>query len=147
MEQNDTDPKGQAIDELKKQNEEYLNGWKRAKADLVNLQNDIAKERIEWAKFASSRTLMRLLPALDTLHAAAEHATELADTVKKFEEYLKGEGVTEISCEGKYDPLLHEVIGMEKTEGAEHGTIVKVAQRGYKLHEQVLRPAKVIVAE
>jgi molecular chaperone GrpE len=147
MEENNIDPKDQAIEELKKQNEEYLNGWKRAKADLINFQNDAAKERISWAKFAAAGTLQGLLPALDTLYAAHEHFPELVETVKKFEEYLKGEDVSEIECQEKYDPLLHEVIGMEKKDGAESGTIIKVAQRGYKLHDQVLRPAKVIVAE
>jgi molecular chaperone GrpE len=147
MDQTDIDPKDQIIEELTKQNEEYLNGWKRAKADLANFQNDTAKERINWAKFASSGTLQRLLPALDTLYAAAEHEPTLADTVKKFEEYLRGEDMTEIDCRGKYDPSIHEVIGMEKKEGAEAGLITVVAQRGYKLHDQVLRPAKVIVAE
>jgi len=146
MEQTENDPKDQTIEELKKQSEDNLNGWKRAKADLVNLQNDVARERIEWAKFAAARTLLRLLPALDTLYAALEHAPELADTVKKFQEYLNGENVLEIDCSGKYDPNVHEVIGMEKAEGAEHGMILKVAQRGYKLHDQVLRPAKVIIA-
>jgi molecular chaperone GrpE len=141
------DPKDQTIEELKKQNDEYLNGWKRAKADLINLQNETDKKRIEWAKFASAGTLQRLLTALDTLYAAAEHAPELADTVKKFEAYLKGEEMTEIECQGRYNPLVHEVIGMEKKDGAEPGSIVKVAQRGYKLYDQVLRPAKVIVAE
>jgi molecular chaperone GrpE len=147
MDQTENDPKDQIIEDLKKQADENLNGWKRAKADLMNFQNDTAKERINWAKFAAAGTLQRLLPALDTLYAAAEHAPELSDTVKKFEEYLRGEDMSEIGCEGKYDPAVHEVIGMEKQEGLESGAIVKVAQRGYKLHDQVLRPAKVIVAE
>jgi molecular chaperone GrpE len=148
MEQtNDEQKIDTTVEELKKQADEYLNGWKRAKADLTNFQNDAAKERINWAKFASAGTLQRLLPALDTLYAAAEHAPELGDTVKKFEEYLRGEDMAEIDCQGKYDPAVHEVISMEKNEGAESGSIVKVAQRGYKLHDQVLRPAKVIVAE
>ncbi len=147
MDTNDEQRIDTTIEELKKQADEYLNGWKRAKADLVNFQNDTAKERIGWAKFATAGSLMRLLPALDTLYAAHEHFPELAETVKKFEEYLRGEDMTEIGCQEKYDPLLHEVIGMEKVEGAEHGTIIKVAQRGYRLHDQVLRPAKVIVAE
>ena len=147
MDPTNNDPKDETIEELKKQADEYLNGWKRAKADLINFQNDAAKERIGWAKFAAAGTLQRLLPALDTLYAAHEHFPELAETVKKFEEYLKGEDMTEIDCQGKYDPLLHEVIGLEKTDGAEHGSIIKVAQRGYRLHDQVLRPAKVIVAE
>jgi molecular chaperone GrpE len=135
------------IEELQKQNDEYLNGWKRAKADLVNLQNDMARERIEWAQFASAKTLSRLLPAIDTLEAAAVHNPELADTVRKFEEYLKGEGIAEIDCAGKYDPVKHEVVSMEKREGEEHGTIVGAAQKGYTLHEKILRPAKVIIAE
>ena len=71
MNPNDTEPKDQTIEELKKQADEYLNGWKRAKADLVNFQNDTAKERIGWARFASAGTLQRLLPTLDTLYAAA----------------------------------------------------------------------------
>ncbi len=147
MDTNDSQEKDSSLEELKKQNDEYLNGWKRAKADLVNLQNDTAKERIEWAKYAAARTLMRLLPAIDTLDAAVEHTPELADTAKKFIEYLKGENVIEIDCTGKFDPMLHEVISMEKNEGVEHGAITKVVQRGYKLHDQVLRPAKVIIAE
>lgn len=147
MEQTEKDEQQGTIDELRKQNDEYLNGWKRAKADLVNLQNDTARERIDWARFASAGTLNRLLPSLDTLYAALEHYPELAETVKKFEEYLKGENVTEIDCVGNYDPAVHEVIGMEKKDQADAGAIVKVVQRGYKLHDKVLRPAKVIIAE
>jgi molecular chaperone GrpE len=135
------------IEEIKKQAEEYLNGWKRAKADLVNLQNDIARERAEWAKFAASRTLERLLPCIDTLDAAAAHAPELADVARKFSDCLKNEGVTEIPVEGKYDHAVHEVIGREKRERVEPDTIIIVAQKGYMLHDRVLRPAKVIIAE
>jgi molecular chaperone GrpE len=134
-------------EELKNKCDEYLNGWKRAKADLVNLQNDMAREREGWARFAASRTIERMLPAIDTLEAAAAHTPELADVAKKFVEYLKAEGVTEISTEGKYDHALHEVISREKREGAEQDTIVAVAQKGYMLHDKVLRPAKVIIAE
>jgi len=147
MEQIDIDPKDQTIEELKKQAEENLNGWKRAKADLVNLQNDMAREREQWARFAASRTLERLLPAIDTLEAAAKHAPELADVLKKFADYLRSEGVTEIKAEGKYDHAVHEVIGREKREGIEPDAVVVVAQKGYMLHDKVLRPAKVIIAE
>ncbi len=135
------------IEELKKQCDEYLTGWKRAKADLINLQKDQAKERIEWAQYATARSLIRLLPAIDTLYAAAAHSPDLGDTVRKFEEYLKGENVMEVECVGKYDPSVHEVVGKEKHEGIEADDIVTVVQKGYKLHEHVLRPAKVIIAE
>jgi len=134
-------------EELEKRCEEYLNGWKRAKADLVNLQNEMAREREQWARFAASRTIERLLPAIDTLEAATVHAPELADVTKKFIDYLRSEGVTEIPAEGKYDHATHEVIGREKREGTESDAIVIVAQKGYMLHDKVLRPAKVIIAE
>ncbi len=135
------------IEELKKQAEENLNGWKRCKADLINLQNDTARERIEWAKFAAAGSLQRLLPAIDTLAAAAAHLPELNDTVRKFEEYLKGEGITEVEAVGIYNPSLHEVISKEKKEGAEADVITTVVQKGYRLHDKLLRPAKVIIAE
>lgn len=147
MEENTNNPKDQTIEELKKQADEYLTGWKRAKADLINLQNDQTKERVQWAQYANARSLERLLPVIDTLYAAAAHSPDLADTVRKFEEYLKNEHMAEIGCEGKYDPSVHEVVGREKHEGAEADNIVSVAQRGYKLHDYVLRPAKVIIAE
>jgi molecular chaperone GrpE len=147
MEPMNNDEKDKLIEELKKQVEDNLNGWKRAKADFINLQNDVAKERNEWIKFASVRCLERLLPAMDALLAAAAHLPELDDTVRKFEEYLKGEGVTEIETVGKYDPAIHDVVSKEKKEGASSDIIISVLQKGYKLHDKLLRPAKVVIAE
>lgn len=147
MESTNSEKKEPAIEELKKQAEDNLNGWKRAKADFINLQNDVAKERNEWIKFASVRCLERLLPAMDALMAAAAHLPELDDTVRKFDEYLKGEGVTEIETVGKYDPAIHEVVSKEKKEGVLTDEIISVVQRGYKFNEKVLRPAKVVIAE
>ena len=135
------------IEQLKKQADEYLAGWKRAKADLINLQKDVAKERSEWARFASARSLERLLPAIDALKAAAAHLPELDEVVRKFDGYLKAEGLTEIETEGKFDPIRHEVVSKEKKESAQPDTVVTVVQKGYMLHDKVLRPAKVIVAE
>ncbi len=134
-------------EELQKQCEEYLNGWKRAKADLMNLQREHERDRKEWAEYATAKTLQRLLPAIDALAAAAVHAPELGDTARKFADFLREEGVTEISAEGKYDPANHEVIAREKKEGVEADTVTTVAQKGYRLHDRVLRPAKVIIAE
>jgi molecular chaperone GrpE len=127
--------------------DEYLAGWKRAKADFINLQNGLAKERNEWIEFATARALERLLPAVDTLRAAAGHLPELIDVLRKFDEYLASEGVAEIPAEGKFDHSFHEAVGKEKREGIEPDTVVEVVQKGYKLNERLLRPAKVIVAE
>ena len=133
--------------DLQKLADEYLAGWKRAKADLVNLQNEIAREKSEWVQFSTARCLDRLLPVADTLRVAAGHDPSLVDVVRKLDDFLAGEGVAPIEAEGKYDPALHEVVGREKQEETESGTILTVAQVGYKLHDKILRPAKVIVAE
>ncbi len=135
------------LEALKKQCDEYLNGWKRAKADLVNYQREAEKEKMEFARYAASRAIAQILPVVDSLYAASEHAPEIAEVVKKMDGYLLEQGVTPIPCEGKYDPLLHEVIGREKREGFETDSITSVVQRGYKLFDKVLRPAKVMIAE
>jgi molecular chaperone GrpE len=147
MENTDEKNIEQLLEESRKQGEEYLDGWKRAKADLANLQKDMAREKAEWMLFASSRCLERLLPAIDALEAAAGQDPKFAQLAAKFADYLKGEGVTEIPAQGRYDHSLHEVIGREKREGSEPDAIVIVAQKGYLLHDRVLRTAKVIVAE
>lgn len=147
MENIDNPQSDQTIEELQKLADDNLNGWKRCKADLVNYQNEVAKERGELARYGSARILERFLPFADTLSAAASHDESFNDIVRKFDECLKNEGLIEIPAEGKYDPSVHEVIGKEKREGAEADTIVIVAQKGYKLHDKVLRPARVIIAE
>ena len=60
---------------------------------------------------------------------------------------LASEGVEEIPAEGMFDPHVHEALLVQPAEGIEAGTIVQVVQRGYKLGDAVLRPARVIVAE
>jgi len=135
------------LEALKKQADEYLAGWKRAKADLVNLQNEVARERAEWVEFATARCLGRMLPLVDTVQAALAHEPALAEVGRMFDEFLAGEGVAPIACEGLYDPGRHEVVGREKREGTASGTILTCAQRGFTLFGKVLRPAKVIVSE
>lgn len=147
MENTDDKKPDGLLEEAKRQAEEYLNGWKRAKADLANMQKDLAREKAECAEYSAARTLERLLPSIDALNAASEHHPELADLQRKFADYLKNEGVTEIPAEGKYDHAVHEVIGREKGEGVEPDIIIQVAQKGYMFHERVLRTSKVIIAE
>ncbi|HEY1883446.1 MAG TPA: nucleotide exchange factor GrpE [Candidatus Cybelea sp.] len=99
--------------------------------------------------------LERFLPVLDNLQRALESKAEgdtlrggLEQTLRGFEALLAGEGVKTIEIKGKpFDPRLAEAIGTSATNGAAEDTVVEVAEKGYTLGEEVLRPAKVIVAK
>ncbi|HEX3369418.1 MAG TPA: nucleotide exchange factor GrpE, partial [Candidatus Cybelea sp.] len=99
--------------------------------------------------------LERFLPVLDNLQRALESKAEgdtlrggLEQTLRGFEALLAGEGVKTIEIKGKpFDPRLAEAIGTSATHGAPEDTVVEVAEKGYMLGEEVLRPAKVIVAK
>ncbi|HEY6484798.1 MAG TPA: nucleotide exchange factor GrpE [Candidatus Cybelea sp.] len=106
---------------------------------------------------ATRRRMMleRFLPVLDNLQRALESKAEgdtlrggLEQTLRGFEALLAGEGVKTIEIKGKpFDPRLAEAIGTSSTNGAAEDTVVEVAEKGYTLGEEVLRPAKVIVAK
>jgi len=144
------------LEEVKKQAEEYLSGWKRAKADFINREHETAREREAWIKFANESFAHALLPFVDSFHAAlgsmpealisSEWAQGFKQLGNQLEEVLGSAGVQPIeSLTAQFNPSLHECVGTEK--GAEMGKILKEIQRGYLLQGRVLRPAKVIVSE
>lgn len=146
------------IERLKKQVEENLAGWKRARADYDNLKKDIAKERAEFINFANVNLLMELLPIMDNFRAAFNSVPEndkksawvvgLGHIKKQFEDFLKNNGVEQIKTVGeKFDPELHEAVGREKIENQEADVIIKEVKAGYKLHGKVIQAAKVVVNE
>ena len=99
--------------------------------------------------------MQELLPILDdlerTLEAAAKHEeAALVDGVKLVEQSLRKalrkEGLVEIDADGPFDPHVHEALLTQAQDGAEPGTVLQVVQRGYRIGDRVLRPAKVIVA-
>lgn len=121
--------------------EKYL----RALADYQNLEKRVGREKETFVKFANAVLILKMLPVLDNLERAAEHlkdqGTELV--MRQFKEALSSEGVTEIEAEGQpFNPELHEAV--EKIAG-EEGKVLAVVERGYKLGEKVIRPAKVRV--
>lgn len=144
--------------ECQKQAEEYLNNWKRAKADYINREKEIEKEREEWIKFANAGLILELLPIYDSLkHALAaaqqtEQTKEWLEGVRQikeqFQAFLKNQGVEEIKTTGeKLNLQFHEVVEKRKVDGQKSDTIVGEAQAGYLMHGKVLKLAKVIVAE
>jgi molecular chaperone GrpE len=116
----------------------------------------VAREHAELTQRANERLLNELLPVLDdlerALEAAADHEeAKLEEGVQLVHRSLAGllerHGLTEIDTDGAFDPHIHEALLAQPGEGAEEGAVLQVLQKGYRLGDRVVRPARVIVAE
>ena len=143
------------IEELCKVNEEYLAGWKRAKADYANLEAQSGKRLNIALERELADVFLRFLPIYETFSMALEHFTDTPDETRKGLETALGEfwktfkdlGVEKIKTEGASDPNFHEVIMKQEKEGIEPEQIIQEVAAGYTLSGKLLRAAKVIVAE
>ncbi len=126
----------------------------RLAADFENYKKRAARERQEYVKLANERLLAELLPVLDDLEraltAAEQHEeAQLEDGVRlvhrSLATLLERHGITAIETDGKFDPHVHEALLSQPSE-AEEGSVIDVVQKGYKLGDRVVRPARVVVA-
>jgi molecular chaperone GrpE len=128
----------------------------RLAADFDNYRKRVAREHGELTARANERLVNELLPVLDDLERALEAAAEHEEA--KLEEgvqlvhrslasLLERHGLKEIDTDGAFDPHVHEALLAQPGEGAEEGSVLQVLQKGYRLGDKVLRPARVIVAE
>lgn len=155
-----TDQTKKLRDKLKKcteEKQEYLDGWQRAKADLVNFKREAAESRAQVVKAEKSQLIEKLLPILDSFDMAfsGEAWNDVSPNWQKGVEHIHSQfmrtleeyGVTPFDPQGEqFDPNQHEPIGMEETtDKKKDGVIVSVFQKGYKQGDNVLRPAKVVV--
>ena len=145
-----------ALAEAEATRDEYLAGWQRTQADFDNYRKRAVREQQAFATRAAERLVTKLLPVLDDLERAIE-AAEQHEEAKVIEGVemtrsalaaaLASEGLEEIPADGQFDPHVHEALLTQPVEDVESGKIVQVVQRGYRLGDAVLRPARVIVAE
>jgi molecular chaperone GrpE len=128
----------------------------RLAADFENYKKRAARERQEYVQLANERLIGELLPVIDDLEralAAAEQHEEaqLEEGVRlvhrSLAALLERHGVTTIETDGQFDPHVHEALLSQPSEEAESGAVINVVQKGYKLGDRVVRPARVIVAE
>lgn len=124
--------------------DEYLNGWKRAKADLINSKKESEDQLKNLSDFVRTDFIRQFLPVLDALELAPE--IEGWREVKKLvNEVLVRNKVEEISGLGdEFDPAYHEAVG--ESEGSP-GKVVEVMQKGYIINGRVVRPAKVKIGK
>ena len=135
--------------------DEYLALAQRVQADFDNYRKRALRDQERLVAHAHERLVRELLPILDDLERALEAAerheeAQLVDGVKLVEQSLRKalakEGLTEIDTSGEFDPHVHEALLTRPAEDAEPGSVLDVVQRGYRLGDKVVRPARVVVA-
>jgi molecular chaperone GrpE len=142
-----------ALSEAKQKVEEYLDSWKRAQADFINYKRRTEQERLEVGMYANTQLILALLPILDDFERAFVSITpRLAKTdwvdgisliERKLRTTLEAQGLSPIKSVGEtFDPNLHEAV---MHINGEDGKVVQEMQKGYKLHDKVIRPSKVAV--
>ena len=147
---------GEQLAEKDRSIEELKNKYLRVLADLDNYKKRAAMEKDELAKFSNELLVKELLPAVDGFARAMDFAAKtknddlikgIALIKKQMEDALKKFGVKEIESVGKpYDAHHHEAIFMKESE-SEPGIVLEETQKGYTMHERLIRPAMVIVAK
>lgn len=138
------------LETCKKEKQEYLDGWQRAKADYVNALKRFEEEKKGIAEYSLVKTVKALLPAYDALERAkssGELPEGFAGIAKQLESAFSGFGITTTGAVGEtFDPAKHEALGTDATDDiVKDDTVSAVLEQGYSIGESVLRPARVRV--
>jgi molecular chaperone GrpE len=142
------------IGALQAERDELFDRLQRLAAEFDNYRKRNAREQAATIERANERLVKELLPILDdlgrALEAAAEHEEAKLEegvrlTHRALADLLQKEGLAEIETDGKFDPHVHEAL-LSQPSDQEEGSVIEVVQKGYKLGDKVLRPARVVVA-
>ncbi len=142
------------LEALRVENEELIDTLQRVKAEFDNYRKRAARDQESLVARAGERIVKELLPVLDDLERALEAAEDheeakLEEGVKlvhrQLEQLLEREGLAPVATDGKFDPHVHEALSTQPS-AAEEGAVIEVLQKGYRLGDRVLRPARVVVA-
>lgn len=147
------------VKEAKKEKEEYLGNWQRERADFANFKREEADRLVRAENRGKEKLVESILPALDSFDMAManKEAWEKVDANwrmgveyirSQIKSALDGAGVSEINpTEGStFDPMQHESVGTEETtDASKDHTVAVVVQKGYKIGERIIRPARVKV--
>ena len=134
----------------RQEKQEYMDGWQRAKADYVNLLKRIETDTKASVVKGKVETVETLLPAFDALERAKEHG-EIPEgflaIAKQLESAFASLGLEEIGKVGeKFNPAYHEALGQDKVESADKDDMITVIlEKGWRVRDTVIRPAKVRV--
>jgi len=143
----------QALAEEKKKAEANLANWQRAQADFINYKRRSEQEKEEIGKFANTMLMLNLLPILDDLERAfTSTPPQMAKLTwvdgirlieRKLRASLEAQGLSQIKALGEpFDPKFHEAAMHGK---GKEGIVIEELQKGYMLHDRVIRPTMVVV--
>ena len=140
------------LEDAKAKCEEYLNGWKRERADFLNYKKDEMERISQLATYANEELILKIIPILDNIYLAESHVPEelkenawingFNQIKNQLCDFLKKEGIEPIKTLGeKFDPNT-----MEAVEGGGE-TVAEELQRGYTMNGKIIRVAKVKIAK
>ena len=147
-------PEQLELEALRTENEELIDALQRLKAEFDNYRKRAARDQEQLVARAHERLVKELLPVVDDLERALQAAegheeAKLEEGVRlvhrALSDALVREGLEEVPVDGKFDPHVHESLLSQPSE-AEEGSVIEVLQKGYRLGDRVLRPARVVVA-
>jgi molecular chaperone GrpE len=142
------------VEALRAERDELFDRLQRLAAEFDNFRKRSARDQAAFVARANERLVNELIPVLDDLGRALEAAekheeAKLEDGVRLVHRalatLLAKEGLTEIETNGRFDPHVHEAL-LSQPSDAEEGSVIEVVQKGYRLGDRVLRPARVVVA-
>lgn len=146
------------LEEKEKEAKENYDRLLRTAADFENYKKRAAREKEDWTKFANEDLIRAILPFIDNLERAVNHAQKIADTgvlvegvqltLQQLLQALNKFGLSSFESVGKpFDPAMHEAMLVVETDKHEPNQVVEEFQKGYLLNDRLLRPATVSVSK
>lgn len=147
-----------SLEEKEESLKELSNRYLYLQADFENFKKIKVKEKQDLLKFGNEVLIKELIPVIDNLERAIDHADKTEDgkgivegvqiTLNEFLKVLERSGVERVDAVGKkFDPNFHEALFQEEREDMESDTVISELQKGYTLNGRLLRPARVSVSK
>ncbi len=155
-EKNEVDMLRQLLEEAQAEAARNHDLYLRALADADNIKKRAGRDREQYLMYANESIIKKLLPQLDSLEKAMENAGKSQDygilskgvdmIYKNLTDVLKSEGIECIDCVGQeFDPHFHQPLMTEESDEHPDNTVIEEFQKGYKMHNRVIRPSLVKV--
>ncbi len=145
------------VDELEKEKSELKDQSLRIHAETENFKKRLTREKEDFAKYSNEKAVKEILPVIDNLERAVDHAKEAGEssgliegvemTLDLFQKALERLGVAPVEAMGEtFNPERHEAVQQIESADHEPNIVISEFQKGYMLHERLIRPAMVVVS-
>ena len=146
------------IQELKEDSKKNYDLFLRSQADLENFKKRTGKEKADWVKYSNETLIKDILPVMDNLEKAISHSQNedsfaalregVELTFKGLKDALAKSGLEEVKSKGEpFDPNFHQAVSEQEDDKVEAGRVLHELQRGFTLHQRLIRPAMVVVSK